>query len=227
MSNKILIFDAGPLISFAMNGLLPELRELKKVFPGKFIITKEVKYEIIDRPINIKRFELEALKLQELINDDILEFPESIGINEKKISDKTQDLLNIANGTFTQRGKPIHLIDLGETSALVLSRMLTEKDTPNLLVVDERTTRMLCEKPENLKKLLQKKLHTRVDVKKSLLEHFRGFKIVRSCELALIIYKKNLTRIKNKKILDAMLYGLKFKGCSISGDEINKLKKLS
>jgi len=227
MSNKVLIFDAGPLISFAMNGLLPELRELKKVFPGKFIITKEVKHEIIDRPINIKRFELEALKLQELINDDVLEFPSVLDINEDKITTKTQDLLNIANGAFTERGKPIHLIDLGETSALVLSRMLTEKGIDNLLAVDERTTRMLCEKPDNLKKLLQKKLHTRVDVKKSLLEHFRGFKIIRSCELGFMIYKKGLTRIKHKKVLDAMLYALKFKGCSISGDEINRLKKMA
>jgi hypothetical protein len=224
---KALIFDAGPLINFAMNGLIPELKKLKELFDGKFIITKEVKYEIIDRPINIKRFELEALKLQELINDGILEFPESLGINENQITKQTEELLSIANSTFIERGKPLHLIDLGETSTLILQKILNEKQIKNLIVIDERTTRMLSEKPENLKRLLQKKLHSRIDIKKENLQHFREFKIIRSSELAFLIYKKNLTRIKNKKILDAMLYGLKFKGCSISSEEINQIKKLN
>lgn len=225
--NNVLLFDAGPVISFAMNGLLPELRELKKIFPGKFIITKEVKYEIIDRPITIKRFELEALKIQELVNDGVLEFPESLGIKSADITKKTEDLLKIANSTFIEKGKDIHLIDLGETSILALSRILRENETKHLIVVDERTTRMLCEKPENLKKLLQKKLHVRVDIKKSNLSHFSGFKFIRSCELGYMIYKKGLMRIKDPKVLDALLYALKFKGCSISGDEIRKMKKLA
>ena len=51
---KAIIFDSGTLISFSMNGLLPELRELKKIFNGKFLITKDVKREVIDKPIKIK-----------------------------------------------------------------------------------------------------------------------------------------------------------------------------
>jgi len=210
-----------------MNGLLPELKSLKETFEGKFIITKEVKYEIIDRPITIKRFELEALKLQELINEGILEFPESLGIDENKITKDTETLLTIANNTFWEKGKPLHLIDLGETSAIVLSKMLNEKGIENVLAIDERTTRMLCEKPDNLKKLLQKKLHSSVDIRKENLHHFVGFKIIRSCELGYMIYKKGLTRIKNKKVLDAILYALKFKGCAISFEEIEEIKKLA
>ena len=45
---KYLIFDSGPLINFAMNGILHVLERLKKEFDGEFIITKEVKKEIID-----------------------------------------------------------------------------------------------------------------------------------------------------------------------------------
>jgi hypothetical protein len=45
---KILIFDASPLISFSMNGLLPELKKLKEKFNGRFMITQEVKYEIVE-----------------------------------------------------------------------------------------------------------------------------------------------------------------------------------
>src|SRR6056297_3253896 len=157
MTEKVLIFDASSLISIAMNGLLHELKELKKIFPGKFIIPKEVKQEAIEKPLKI---------------------------NDEEISKETTNMLNIANSTFLKNGKKeIHLIDLGETACLVLSRILTNKKIPNLLVIDERTTRMLSEKPQNLKKLLQKKLHVRVDIKKENLKQFKGFKIVRSCEL--------------------------------------------
>ena len=55
---RVLIFDSGALISIAMAGLIPELKELKKIFKGKFIITKEVKSEIIDRPLTIKDLSL-------------------------------------------------------------------------------------------------------------------------------------------------------------------------
>jgi len=40
---KTLIFDSGALISIAMAGLIPELKELKKIFKGKFIIKREGK----------------------------------------------------------------------------------------------------------------------------------------------------------------------------------------
>lgn len=227
MNEKAIIFDAGPIISITMAGLLPELRKLKEIFPGKFLITKEVKEEIIDRPISIKRFELEALKVQELINDGILEFPESVNEKETEISKETKELINIANNTFFQKEKPVHLIDSGETSALVLSRKLNKKNIKNVIAIDERTTRMLCEKPENLKKLLQKKLHQRIDIRKENLHHFKGFKIIRSTEIMFMAYKKDVLRIKNKKILDAILYALKFKGCTISVEEIKKMKKMS
>ncbi|MEK6844901.1 MAG: hypothetical protein AABX44_01460, partial [Nanoarchaeota archaeon] len=61
---KVLIFDSGSLISLSMNGLLEELKKLKKIFNGEFIITKEVKKEVVDEPIKIKMYELEALKIQ-------------------------------------------------------------------------------------------------------------------------------------------------------------------
>lgn len=226
MTQKAIVFDAGPIIGFTMNGLLQELTELKKIFSGKFLITEQVKEEIIDRPINIKRFELEALKVQELINQNIFEFPESLGITKEQIENKTNYFLDIANSTFLEKGKDFHLIDKGEASALALSQLLKEKNIKNIIVIDERTTRLLVEKPENLKKILQKKLHTRIETKKNNFQIFKNFKIVRSAELAFLIYKKGLTKIKNKKILEAMLYGLKYKGCSISTEEINSLKKM-
>jgi len=33
-------------------------------------------------------------------------------------------------------------------------------------------------------------------------------------------------RIKNARVLDALLYALKFKGCAISTEEISRIKKI-
>ena len=77
---KALIFDSGALISLTMAGLIPELEGLKKSFSGKFVITRQVKKELVDKPMTIKRFELEAIKIQHLIDDGVLELPEAFGI---------------------------------------------------------------------------------------------------------------------------------------------------
>lgn len=223
---KAIIFDASTLITFAMNGLLPELRELKKIFKGRFLITKEVKHEIIDKPLTIKRFELEALKLKQLLDEKILEMPFSLNIGEDEVSKKTKEFLDIANEMFLGRGKPIRLIDSGEASCLALSRILNEKKLEHVLAIDERTTRMLVEKPENLERLLSKKLHTKVKLKKENFKMFKDFKIIRSAELVYVIYKKKLARLKDGQVLDALLWAVKFKGCSISSDEIREIKRM-
>ena len=223
---KAIIFDASTLISLAMNGLLPELRKLREVFDGKFIITKEVKHEIIDKPITIKRFELEALKLKQLLDDKILEMPKSFGINEVLITKKSEEIKNIANESFFKRDRAIHLIDMGEASCLALGKILDEKKIKNVLAIDERTMRMFVEKPENLEKLLGKKLHTKITGNKKNFKYFQGFRIIRSAELVYMIYKKNLSRLKNGPVLDALLWAVKFKGCSISDGEIQEIKNL-
>jgi len=223
---KLIVFDASTLITLAMNGLLEELRRLKEIFSGQFIITREVKTEIIDRPLTIKRFELEALKLQELLNDDILTMPSSIGIEPEDIAKRTKEILNVSNSIFIGKKEEIHLIDLGEASCLALSKILNMKKIKHIIAIDERTTRMLCEKPENLEKLLKKKLHTGVISKKDKFRFFEGFNIIRSSELMYVAYKKGLVRLKGELVLDALLYALKFKGCAISNDEIEEIKRM-
>jgi hypothetical protein len=224
---KAIIFDASGIISLAMNGLLPELKELKKIFDGKFLMTSEVKKEVIDKPLTIKRFELEALRIKQLLDEKIFELPSSVGIKDKEISEQTNKLTNIANNLFIGKEKEIPLISPGEASCLVFSKLLEERRINNLIVIDERTMRMLVEKPENLRKFLQKKLHTTINVKKENFSAFRGFKIIRSAELVYVAYKKGAVKLKDgKTILDALLWAVKLNGCSISVDEINEIKKL-
>ncbi|MAH03371.1 hypothetical protein CMI39_01140 [Candidatus Pacearchaeota archaeon] len=223
---KTIIFDASTLISLSMNGLFFEIRKLREIFNGKFIITNEVKKEIIDKPLTTKRFELEGLKLKQLLDEKVLELPLSLGINEKEISKKTNEIINIANSTFIGRGKEIHIIDSGEASCLALSEILNYKKIKNVIAIDERTTRTLGEKPENLERLLQRKLHTKINSKKENFKFFNGFRFIRSAELVYIIYKKNLIKLKSTALLDALLYAVKFKGCSISDREISEIKKI-
>lgn len=226
--NKAIIFDSGALISFTMTGLSYLIRDLKKVFDGKFLITAEVKEELVDNPIEKKRFKLEALKIKHLLEEGILEMPSSLGIEDSEISRKTKEVLNVANSSFVGNGKEIHLIDDGEASCLELSRILTEKGIGNIIAVDERTTRVLVENPSNLKKFLEKKLHTKIKINRKNLRIFRGFKIIRSPELIYMAHKKGFVKIKkDDELLDALLYAVKFKGASISDKEIKEIKKIA
>src|SRR3989338_4661541 len=175
---KAIIFDSSSLISLAMNGLLEELKKLKEIFKGDFIITKEVKNEIIDAPLKTKKYELEAMKLQSLVDGGFLTMSKILGVDEKQITKMSMKFMVLANEMFLGNGQKINLIQIGEASCLALSKLFDEKKINHVLCIDERTTRLLVEKPENL-----------------------------------------------KEFLDALLYALKFKGCAISNEEIEEIKK--
>ena len=226
MKEKCLILDAGPLINFAMNGIIPLLRDLKKEFNGKFLITPTVKKEAIDKPEKIKRFELEALQLGELLKENIIQLPELTKEQQRELKDTTNNIINLANSTFRAKGKNLHLIDKGEAEVLALATILGKLGKDCTIAIDERTTRILCENSENLRKLLEKKLHTKVESNTKNLGIFKNFKIIRSTELVYIAHKKNLIKIKDPRAYEAMLYAVKFKGTSISENEVQQMKNL-
>lgn len=222
---KILIFDSSSLINFTMNGLIYLLEDLRKIFPGKFIIPEAVKYEIIDRPSGIKKYELGSLQMKRLLDENILELPETIGINSAEIKEKTREILNKVNKSYYARGEFMHIIDEGEAACLALSIIANKEKIENVIVIDERTTRMIVENPENLRKLFQHKLHTKINLKANF--DYLKSKFIRSCELVFIAYKKGLVNLKNGKVLEALLYATKYKGCAVSEDEIKQIEKLA
>ena len=89
-----MVFDSSTIISLSLNNLLYLLPELKHRFNGQFFITNEVKKEIIDKPIQSKKFKLEALQIHQLILDNTLE------IYGQQLEKQTQNLLNIINNLF-------------------------------------------------------------------------------------------------------------------------------
>ena len=222
---KYLIFDAGPIISLTLNGMLPIIEKLKEVFDGEFILTPQVKHEVVDHPMKIKKFKLEAIQVSDMIERGIFKMSTDI-VSDNKLDKEIKRLIKITNGVLrtSQTGEKINIIHDGEAACLAFANLC---GCDNVIVIDERTTRMLTEAPENLEKMMEKKLHTTLDAQLSLLDELKNFKFIRSPELLFIAYKKNLIPIKKSKdLLDALLYGVKFKGAAISSREIEEMKKL-
>jgi len=222
---KYLIFDAGPIISLTLNGMLPIIEKLKEVFDGEFILTPQVKHEVVDRPIKIKKYKLEAIRVQDLIERGVFKMSSGV-VPDDKLDKEVKRLLKVTNGVLrtAQTGEKIKLIHKGEVSCLAFAKLC---GADNVIVIDERTTRMLTESPQNLERMMEKKLHTPLKAELSLLDELKGFKFIRSAELLFIAYKKGLIPIKkDKDLLDALLYGVKFKGAAISSGEIEEMKRL-
>ena len=225
---KSLVFDSSTIISLSLNNLLYLLPELKHRFNGQFFITESVKKEIIDNPIRSKKFKLEALQIHQLILDNTLE------VYGQQLEKQTQNLLNLINNIFKAENHFIRLVDIAEVESLALANLL--KAT---YVVDERTIRMIIENPNELKNLLERKLHTKILINQENLKELQkeiDINIIRSSELGIVAYSlgllKNLTQKDHltnynlkHELVDGILWGLKLNGCSISQEEIEQAEK--
>jgi len=222
---KYIIFDTGPLISLTMNGLLPVLEKLRENFNGEFIITPHVKEEVIDRPMKIKKYKFEAIKIKNMVNKKILKYSSDF-ISNNVLEREMKNVMKLGNGILRSQknGKKIPIIHKGEASCIAFAKLCK---CENVIVIDERTTRLLAESPQNLKKLIERKVHTKLSIENSLAEEFKTFKFIRSSELMFVAYKKNLIPLKkDKQVLDALLYSLKYKGAAISSKEIEVMLQL-
>ncbi len=215
---KTLVFDAGPVISLVTDNLIGILEELKKKFEIEFIISNSVKQELVDNALNTKKFAFEGMLISSYINKNVLKLS-SLNIN-------TKDLESYANNIFLASNKPLQLLQKGELASILLCK----KINADALVVDERTTRLLIEDPENLKKLLEYKLHCKIKINNENLKLFqkitKNIKIIRSAELLFIAYEQGLFdkfkwNFSKKELLSGILWGTKLRGCSISEEEIN------
>ena len=226
---KSIIFDTGPVISLVTNNLLWILEPLKQKFGGKFYITPAVKRELIDKAFKIKRFEFEALQISRLINKGILEI-----VGNAQIEALSKKLLDLANHSFKAKGNWVNIVSDAEIEALAADAVLNS----DAAVIDERTVRLLLENTPNMTNLMEKRFHCKVqpniDNIREFKKQLRNVQILRSTELALIAYKMGLlndyiaeksTKVRDPKklLLDAVLWAVKVRGCSISGQEINQI----
>lgn len=226
MVKKILILDSGPIINFSMNSLLYLFEKIDLIPEMDIVMTDFVRKEVVDYPLNIKRFELDALRVNELIQKKIIKTPADFGISKEEISKQTQKIISVINSTLKANNRYIKIVSDAEVSCLALSLLLNKKNIETMIGIDERTTRILFEKSENLEELMSKKLKARVVIDNNEFKKFGIFRFIRSSEIVYVAYKKNLTQIKGKKALEALIFATKFKGSSISFEEIDKLKRL-
>ena len=219
---KVLIFDTGPIISLALNNLLWVLDPLKQKFQGEFLVTPKVREELIDKPMNTKKFKFEAIQVKELFNKKVLEEAEE----KKEMAEMTERMLFYANNIFQAWGSYIKIVHEAEMQSLAMAKIKEAE----ALVVDERNIRMMVEDPERLAEIMKKKLHTRIKIDAANLNKFRqmvsGIKIIRSIELVSLGYKMGIFdrfQAEKKDLLDALLWGVKLNGCSVSEVEIDQL----
>ncbi len=229
---RSLVFDAGPVISLTMNNLLWLLDPLKKRFGGQFLVPEPVKQELVDRPLNIKRFEFEALQVMGEIDCGVLSV-----VNDSEVKSRSEHLLALANSCFSARGNNICIVHSGEMSTLA-SALVFGSDA---VAIDERTTRELVEKPEHIAKHMQDKLHTKVSIDydslSKLSKEIKPIKILRSVELVAVAFELGLidryiekckrpTPEMRKLLLDGVLWGVKLDGCAVSEKEIRQIMKM-
>ena len=212
-----LIFDSSSIISISQNCLMKVLECMSKKTNNQFVITKGVEFESVTKPLTITKFELNALRIKRAIDLNWLKV-------EQNEIDSTQ-IEDLANNIFFSENKPIKIIHKGEAEALALYKKLNA----SVLVIDERTTRMLIEEPKNLEKKLKFHYRKKIKMNTGNLKKFSSFagkiNIVRSAELIakafdLGCFEGELDN--SNKSLEAALFALKFNGCAVSLEEIKE-----
>ncbi len=223
---KILFFDTGPIITLVISRLAPLLGELKKTMGGHFYITPAVKYELIDRPLTVRRFEFEALQVIKMIRDGILEVYEDVP------RQKVRELIALANTSFRLDGKTMDVIQEGEMESIATALQIDAAG----VVMDERTLRLFIENNRDMKALLERRFQKTVtpDLKKmdAFSSKLEDVTIIRSIELVGVAYKLGLLddyipdgKKGRDQLLDAVLWNTKFNGCAVTEEEIQELKQ--
>lgn len=212
------VSDTGPLISISENCLLWVFDKLGL----KAVIPEKVKVEMFDRPLETKRFGLGALRLNSVLKSGVIEV-----YRNEKIDGNARELLDLANSLLLYQKSPITIIQEGEAQALAVVQML---ETGTLLI-DERTTRLLIEDIDMLRKYMENRTGYRLEinsrVRSELEDELAGINVIRSAEVVAYAYERGLFGdFDGPRSLEAALWALKFKGCSINEEEIADYAKM-
>lgn len=215
-----IVCDSSSLISMSDSCMLWMISELSKSFDGYFVISKTVEHEAVDNPLEIKSHTLGAIRLKKLLLENVIKV-----VDTPNLRRRTDELLSLGNSIFSINGRKLKLIHEGETETLALAIELGLRN----VLIDERTTRMLVEAPTDLKNHMESEFNSRIDIEEKRLRRFlemtADLNLFRSTELAIIGYEKGLLKEygrMEKRAIEAVLYGLKFAGCSISFSEIEE-----
>lgn len=192
------------------------MKEREKV---SFIIPQSVYYESVERPLKIKRFELNAIRIKNAVESGYLE----IAKTNTQIKNMMNELSTITANICKADGRTITLINKGEAETLALMKEINSR----ILLIDERTTRMIIEEPQNVMSFLQHRHKCKITLNKGRMDEFKNFfvniNVIRSVELIALAYENGafgMQMKKSKQALEAALFSAKYGGCAVSAKEI-------
>jgi hypothetical protein len=228
--HPIILVDAGPIITLALSQLLWILEPLKQKTKVAFYITPAVYSELVEKPQTIHRFQFEALHVKKLLREGVLK------LYTKKINQQTTSkITKLANNSFKIKEGPLEILQAGELETLTLSIQIGA-----VMLMDERTLRLLIERPAGMKRLLEGRKRKKVRKNQDILDQFKVLVgrpgIIRSVELVAMAFELGildsyLSASSNKKqllaskrqLLEAVLWNTKFHGASVIDHEIDEI----
>ena len=230
---KALVFDTGPIISLTINNLLWVLDSLKNEYKGEFYITPAVYDELINKPLNTRKYKLEALQVLPYITKGTLKI-----YNNLPMISIAKEVADYANHSFEIDGNFIEIVHKGEIEAVATAISLQAE----AIVIDERTTRHLIECPEKIASHMENTMHQKVLINRQNLNKVKELvgtlRVIRSVELVTIAYEKGFLNrftdnagskiVPNIKhaVLEGALWGVKLNGCSVKEQEIIEILKM-
>ena len=212
--------DSGSLISLADACIINTLYFLHDEYGVRFLAPPSIKRESVDDPLEkeIKEYYASVRRIEKLIDDKILEIIEPE-------PQETQKIMDMANHLLFVRWKPLHLVHYGESEVLAAAK----RNKGSMILMDERTTRMLIESPFELKSHMEKEFGINIMIERNNMINFsnltKGMQVIRSSEIAILAYEHgyfNKYKSKKKEAIEAILYDLKYSGCAIHMSEIEE-----
>jgi predicted nucleic acid-binding protein len=219
-----IVFDSSAIISISEKCFIAILEKLAKNSNASFLIPQAVNYEIVEHPLQIRRFELNAIRIKKAVEKGWIK----VMPRDQETQRQMQKLLETANNAFFIGDKPITLIQEGEAEALALAKEIGAK----IVVIDERTARMILEDPMRLKERLSRGIDKEIKADNNKLSEIKkmlsGIEIVRSCELIALAFEKGYFEnelSQSNQAIEAALFALRYSGCAVSEQEITEYLK--
>ncbi len=207
-----------------MTCMLPVLHRFSKKEKASIILPQGVYEESVTRPLRIKRFELNAVKIRECVKSGWM----AVANLDGEAKALTEEILHMANGIFSIRGKPLTIVHRGEAEMLALVKQVGAK----AILIDERNTRLIVEEPNKMKGHLRRRMHANIGVDKEhlnrLRELFNGISVIRSVDVLGLAYEGRYLEPSlphTKESMDAVLFALKYAGCSTTVNELKDYVK--
>lgn len=218
------VVDASTLISLSESCLFNLFNHLKVKNGLEFLISKSVFNESVTKPLKINRFKLSALRVKQGVDIGAIQVVE----RDVELGKIVSEIERLSEEVLVSEQRPIKVIHRGEIDALALAKYSNART----LVIDEKVTRLLLEDVMILRKLIERRQHVKVSLNKQKYGELKSFlgelNVIRSSELIALAYEQGLLEKElggKKSALEAALYSVKFKGCSLSEFEIREFLK--